>query len=204
MLIKVDKHEFLRSRRSTRRFQDKAVGFEILTRILETAFHAPSAHNRQPWIFVIVSTLGAKSRLAEEMASDFKNDLIHEGLTSKEIEKRIERSRSRIIHAPLVIVICLDETELDVYPDEQRKQAELLMGVQSVAMAGLQLLLAAHAEGLGAVWTCGPIFAPAAVRGALKLSDHWKPQGLLLIGYPDETPPEKNLKNFHDLVKFID
>jgi coenzyme F420-0:L-glutamate ligase / coenzyme F420-1:gamma-L-glutamate ligase len=204
MPINVDKHEFLRSRRSVRRFRDDPVSPEILSRILETTFFSPSAHNRQPWRFAIASTPKAKIRLAEKMASDFRGDLAREGLPSDEIEKRIERSRSRIVSAPVVIVISLDETELDVYPDVRRQNAETLMGVQSVAMAGLQLLLAAHAEGLGAVWTCGPIFAPAAVKAAFDLPDSWEPQGLILIGYPDETPQDKKFKVFHDLVMYIE
>jgi len=204
MLINVDKHEFLRSRRSVRRFRDKTVSPETLSRVLETAFHAPSAHNRQPWRYAIASTLVAKTELAEKMAFDFRSDLAREGLSSEEIDKRIERSRSRIVSAPVVIAICLDETELDVYPDESSQKAETLMGVQSVAMAGLQLLLAAHAEGLGAVWTCGPIFAPAAVKAAFHLPDPWEPQGLILIGYSDEIPQEKKLKAFNDLVMYLD
>ena len=38
------------------------------------------------------------------------------------------------------------------------------MGTQSVALAGLQLLLAAHAEGLGGTWICWPLFAPDETR----------------------------------------
>jgi coenzyme F420-0:L-glutamate ligase/coenzyme F420-1:gamma-L-glutamate ligase len=204
MLTNLDKHEFLRSRRSVRRFRDKIVSLETVNRVIETSLHAPSAHNSQPWRYAIATTSEAKIRLAAKMASDFRSDLAHEGLSSEEIEKRIERSRSRIISAPVVIVICLDETELDVYPDDKRQKAETLMGVQSVAMAGLQLLLAAYAEGLGAVWTCGPIFAPEAVKAAFHLPDSWEPQGLVLMGYSDETPPEKELKVLHNVVRFID
>jgi F420 biosynthesis protein FbiB-like protein len=151
-----------------------------------------------------LSTPGPKKRLVEKMSGEFREDLHREGLAAQEIEKRIERSRTRILNAPVAVVICLDETDMDIYPDERRQQAETLMGVQSVAMAGLQLLLAAHAEGLGAVWTCGPVFAPSAVRSALSLPETWKPQGLLLMGYPDETPSDKTLRNFHELVKFIE
>src|ERR1700704_3659263 len=55
------------------------------------------------------------------------------------------------------------------YPDPRRAQAEYLMAVQSVAMAVQNLLLAAHAEGLGACWMCAPLFCGEAVRAALAL-----------------------------------
>ena len=138
------------------------------------------------------------------MSEEFRADLIQEGLPADEIDQRIERSRKRITNAPVVIVLCMDESEMDVYPDARRQQAETTMAVQSVAMAGLQLLLAAHAEGLGAVWTCGPLFAPNAVRATLSLPETWSPQALILLGYPDETPKIKEMKDFHDLVMFFD
>jgi len=75
---------------------------------------------------------------------------------------------------------------MDAYPDEARSNAEYVMAVQSVAMAGQNLLLAAHAEGLAAGWLCAPLFAPDAVHSALELPQTWEPQGLILLGYTDE------------------
>jgi coenzyme F420-0:L-glutamate ligase / coenzyme F420-1:gamma-L-glutamate ligase len=200
----MEMHGFLRSRRSIRRFQNKDVDFVTLNRILETTLYAPSAHNGQPWRLAIVSTPDTKKRLGDEMGIHFRDDLTREGLPSDEIEKRIERSKYRINSAPVVITICLDETDMDEYSDLRRQQAETTMGVQSVAMAGLQLLLAAHAEGLGGVWTCGPLFAPEAVRKALSLPKTWLPQGMLLIGYPNEVPTEKEIKSTLELVKYVE
>jgi coenzyme F420-0:L-glutamate ligase / coenzyme F420-1:gamma-L-glutamate ligase len=104
----------------------------------------------------------------------------------------------------VVIILCLDKTDLDSYPDPRRQKAELTMGIQSTAMAGLQLLQAAHAEGLGGAWTCGPLFAPIAVQKTLSLPVAWDPQGMLLLGYPDETPPLKNIKPVEELVLVIE
>jgi F420 biosynthesis protein FbiB-like protein len=73
---------------------------------------------------------------------------------------------------------------MDYYPDARRQAAERLMAVQSVAMAVQNLLLAAHAEGLGACWMCAPLFCPDAVRSALSLPEDWEPQALVTLGYP--------------------
>jgi F420 biosynthesis protein FbiB-like protein len=197
-------HTFLRSRRSIRHFQARKIELDVLNRVFETCFHAPSAHNRQPWRFAVLSTPDAKKRLADKMSEEFRADLVREGLPTTEVDARIERSKNRINNAPVVIVLCMDESEMDAYPDKRRQQAETIMTIQSAAMAGLQLLLAAHAEGLGAAWTCGPLFAPETVKTALSLPDVWSPQALLLLGYPDETPKEKRIKDFQDVVMFID
>ena len=47
--------EFLLSRRSIRRFEDKDVPLETLLKIVDVARYAPSAHNNQPWEFIIVT-----------------------------------------------------------------------------------------------------------------------------------------------------
>jgi coenzyme F420-0:L-glutamate ligase / coenzyme F420-1:gamma-L-glutamate ligase len=200
----VDAQEFLRSRRSIRRFKNLNIEKDLLNRIIQTGCCAPSAHNSQPWRFAILTSPGPKHKLAEAMAAEFRNDLTAEGFSQEEIEKRIDGSRSRIQNAPVVIILCLDKTDLDSYPDARRQKAELTMGIQSAAMAGLQLLQAAHAEGLGGVWTCGPLFAPNAVQTALSFPVAWDPQGMLLLGYPDETPLLKDIKPMEELVLFIE
>jgi coenzyme F420-0:L-glutamate ligase / coenzyme F420-1:gamma-L-glutamate ligase len=74
-----------------------------------------------------------------------------------------------------------------VYSDQKRNHNEYLMAVQSTAMAGQNILLAAHDAGLGACWMCAPLFCPDVVQEALNLPQDWQPQALLTIGYPAES-----------------
>ena len=83
------------------------------------------------------------------------------------------------------------------------QQKEALMGTQSVALAGLQLLLAAHAEGLGGTWICWPLFTPDETRRALGLAQEWEPQGMLFLGYPDETPEKPERISLQEVTRFI-
>jgi nitroreductase len=91
---------------------------------------------------------------------------------------------------------------MDVYPDATRQYAERMMAIQSVAASALQLLLAAHAEGLGGVWTCGPLFAQETIQKTLELSTAWEPQGMLFIGYPGENPQPRERKALEDICLF--
>ena len=195
--------EFLRSRRSVRRFLPQPLDAELLERLLETATWAPSAHNRQPWRFAVLSTVEAKTLLAEEMAVDFRKDLLSDGLSSAEADKVVARSRNRIMQAPVVVLMCLDPTVGDTYPDPDRQQAEYIMGVQGVAMSGSTLLLAAHAEGLGGVWVCSPLFAKETVRKALNLPDSWEPQGMLLLGYPAAVPEPRPRRALQEVTRYL-
>ncbi len=173
----------------------------VIERMLCTATHAPSAHNRQPWRFAVATDLSIKTRLAEAMAQDFERDLLRDGVSPEKIQAQVKRSKDRMTSAPAAVILCLDMSEMDSYPDEKRRQAERTMAIQSVAAAGLQLLLAAHAEGLGGVWVCAPLFAPDTILKTLGLSENWEPQAMFYIGYADKSPKNKEMKELNSLVK---
>jgi coenzyme F420-0:L-glutamate ligase/coenzyme F420-1:gamma-L-glutamate ligase len=194
--------KFLRSRRSVRYFLSQPVPQDLIEEILETATWAPSAHNRQPWRFVVLTEMEAKTHLGDQMGADFRRDLIEDGCSLEEVDHLVARSRNRILEAPVVILLCLDLLEGDIYPDQIRNEAEYIMGVQSVALAGGTLLLSAHAEGLGGVWVCAPLFAPESVREALSLPVNWKPQGMLLLGYPASIPEPRERKPIREVTLF--
>ena len=138
------------------------------------------------------------------MAVDFERDLSRDGLSPEKIQAQIKRSKDRITSAPVAILLCLDMSEMDSYPDEKRQQAERTMAVQSVAAAGMQLLLAAHAEGLGGVWACWPLFAQKTILNTLNLPETWEPQAMFFIGYPVEIPEARERKSLDEIVHFAD
>lgn len=185
-----------------RRFKPDPVPDSVLTDILHTATFAPSAHNRQPWRFAVLTDLYVKTQLADAMAEEFQRDLEKDNLPPEEITKRAARSRERIAGAPVVVVLCLDMSEMDEYPDTRRKKAEYIIATQSAANAGMQLLLAAHAEGLAGVWVCSPMFAQETVQKTLNLSNAWEPQAMFLLGYPIETPALRERKPLEEIVIF--
>ena len=194
-----DLHTFLRTRRSIRRFKPDPIPDSVIESILTTATFAPSAHNRQPWRFAVVKDLSVKQKLADAMAIEFERDLEQDKLPQAEIQKRTTRSRERIISAPVVIVLSVDMSDMDIYPDEKRNKAEYLMAVQSVANAGMQMLLAAHAEGLGGVWVCSPLFVQETIQNILELPKSWEPQAMFFLGYPQDIPEVRERKSLTDV-----
>ena len=199
-MTSTDLHNFLQTRRSVRRFKPDAVPDSVIKKILTTATFAPSAHNRQPWRFVVLMDVPVKEKLADAMAMDFQRDLEHDGLPSEQIQAQVKRSKKRITSAPLLIMLCLDMSEMDVYPDAKRKKAEYLMAVQSTANAGMQLLLAAHAEDLGGVWVCSPLFTQETVQKVLELPKSWEPQGMFYMGYPEVIPEARERKTLMSIA----
>lgn len=182
----------LSGRRSVRRYTAQPIPHDLLVELLELASWAPSAHNRQPWRFCVVTDPAVKTKLSEAMAAVWRADL-HADLQSGNggdpatIERRIAISHARITGAAALVLASLSMVDMDAYPDPARAAAERTMAVQSVALACQNLLLAAHAHGLGACWMCAPLFVPHLVRTTLGLPTDWEPQALITLGYAAES-----------------
>ena len=176
--------QLVRNRRSVRTFAERPVERELVDRLLQAACQAPSAHNRQPWRFAVLTSSKAKVGLAQAMGERLEADRLADGDDPAAVGADVARSRARIAGAPVAVLVCLTMEQMDEYPDKKRSRAEYLMAVQGAAMAGENLLLAAHAAGLGGSWLCAPLFAPAVAREALGLPAAWEPQGLALLGWP--------------------
>lgn len=178
---------FLSSRRSIRRYLPDPIPSEMVQQLLTAASWAPSAHNRQPWRFAVIQTDAVKQQLAAAMGQKLRHDLAKDNMPEAFIQKETSRSYGRITNAPLIIIACTSMTDMDTYPDPTRQHNEWIMATQSTALAVQNLLLAAHAFGLGACWMCAPLFCQQTVQHTLSLAPDWEPQALVTIGYPAES-----------------
>lgn len=188
-----DLFDVVKQRRSIRKYLPKPVQREVILEILEVAGCAPSAHNSQPWRFIILQDASIKRRLADAMAEAWAKDLQRDGVMV-DSDKRMERVE-RFATAPVLILACLTVVDLRKFPDSERQMCERDLAVQSFGAALQNLLLAAHAKGLGACWFCAPAFCKETVRKILKIPDAIEPQAFVAMGYPAEKPqvPTKKL-----------
>lgn len=94
-------------------------------------------------------------------------------------------------NAPLLIAVCGD-TDKTTMPDGKMKLPDFW--VQDVSAATENLLLAAHALGLGAVWTgvYPAMERVAEVANVLNCPQNIVPVAVVRVGYPDEAPEPKN------------
>lgn len=196
--------ELIRSRRSIRRFSDRAVNRDDITRLLEAARWAPSNHNRQPWQFLIIEDRQRLRQLAEavrqdlsgrmkslpEAAGAYLNELIHYATFFAEAPALLVALHKRpvSVSAPLLTGL---------------KNPELVSGEPlSVAMAVQNILLAAHTLGLGACVLTGPLLAPEAAARTLALPPGHDLTCLLAVGYPAESPPPPRRKTIEQIAVF--
>jgi coenzyme F420-0:L-glutamate ligase/coenzyme F420-1:gamma-L-glutamate ligase len=196
--------EVLGRRRSIRRYTPAPVSDDIIKQVLEAATNAPSAHNRQPWRFAVLKDAAAKERLARAMGDRLREDRGRDGDASELIEQDVARSFARITAAPVAIIVALTMEDMDAYQDARRTAAEHQMAVQGTAMAMQNLLLAAHAAGLGASIMCGPLFCPDVVRASLALPAQWEPQALITMGVPANAGKPFRRRSLHELVRVVE
>lgn len=178
--------QLAQSRRSIRIYKTDNISDELITHILSVAIWAPSAHNRQPWRFAVIKSPEKRHLLARAMGAKLESDLRADHVPEVVIRADVERSYERITGAAVAICLCMSMVDMDVYPDADRNHSEEIMAIQSTAMAGQNLLLAAHAAGLGACWMCAPLFCTDVVSETLDLPQDWQPQALITLGYPDQ------------------
>ena len=159
------------SRKSVRSYTGQDVTPAQVEILLRAAMAAPSGMNVQPWRFVVVRDQAVK----DVLASGFNK---------------------MIAKAPVVFVICGETTlQRPDGPGGETTLSENHNWTADCAAATENLLLAAEAMGLGAVWTaCYPYedrMGPA--REVLGLPDNISPYCVVPCGYPagDDQPKDK-------------
>ena len=139
-------------------------------------------------IFEAINTQRAMRRLKPDPVPDeliWKLlDAAADGVSDSLIAGEVRRSRKQMAEAPLLLLACLQTEGARDWPDGRRRAAERDMYMQSLGAALQNLLLAAHARGLGGYLKGAPLYCQAAVAEALALPDGWQPAFLVLLGYP--------------------
>ncbi|MBR4572070.1 MAG: nitroreductase family protein [Prevotella sp.] len=152
------------TRTSVRRYTDQPVTKETVEKLLRAGMAAPTAVNKQPWHFVAITS---REKL-DELAGTGRNG-------------------GMLRQAPLAIVVCGDMDKALTGKGQD-------FWIQDCSAATENILLAAHALGLGAVWTgVYPMDERVAeVSKVLALPQNLVPLCTIIIGYPAEQPKPKD------------
>ena len=162
----------IHSRKSVRHYTGESVSREDLTILLKAGMAAPTAVNRQPWVFIAVTDDATLSKLAQ-------------GLPYTKM----------IVQSHACIVVCGDM-------HKALSGVERDFWVQDCSAASENILLAAESLGLGAVWSgMYPLQERVDyVRKVLGLPDTVIPLNVIAVGHPAgiEKPQNKfNQANIH-------
>jgi nitroreductase len=168
----------MHAQRACRRFDpDGKVLDADLERILESAVHAPSAENTQPWSFVVVRNEETRAQLADWWTETWNaggGDFIRQSLDDKVLVADLEYgfNRGGFAAAPVVVVVCADT-----------ERVQEIYAPSSIYPAVQNLLLAAADLGYGSCLTTGlTTFGVDRVREKLQLPDTLLPMAAVYLG----------------------
>jgi nitroreductase len=174
------------SQRAARTFGPEDVDDATVARILTAATHAPTAENSQPFVFVVVRDPAIRSAIGAITARVWEGGAraLEEGRLSTSFLRDVDQgAMGGVAAAPVLIVVCGD-TRL-TFP--QAMDASIFPAVQN-------LLLAAHALGLGSTLTTLPVLGGSELSEALGLPEEVVPVAVIPLGHlPKPLGPPRRL-----------
>jgi len=164
------------SQRACRRFSADPVDEGDIDRMLESASHAPSAENSQPWVFVVVQNDDIRREIASLATQVWLNGRAYvEGTLAPNILRDVDEFVNGCFgNAPTLVVVCAD----------LRRVSESL-AASSIYPASQNLLLAANALGYGSIFTHFSVNCGEELQSILGLPSEISPYGIIAIGRPD-------------------
>jgi len=173
----MDLSEAIKGRRSIRKFKTQPVPKETIEKILDLALWAPSGMNRQEWYFLVVRG-EKKEALLKIFGEAFETVRPNLEKVFADKPKIVEGMKSffQTYGGAAVFIVAY-----------AGKSASGQWDTHSTAVALQNLLLAAHAEGLGGVWTDGILVKEPEINALLGVQER-KLVAVVPLGYPDEIP----------------
>ncbi|MBT8765114.1 nitroreductase family protein [Metapseudomonas boanensis] len=174
----------LLNRVSLARLQEPAPDAAQRELLFRAALRAPDHGYLRPWRFLTVEG-AARDKLGELFAS---------ALLSKDpeaSEQAIAKARAMPLRAPLLVVVIATLQAGHKVPESEQ--------LLSAGCAAHGILLAAHAQGLGAMWRTGEMSYNRQVAAGLGLSEQERIVGFLYLGSvagERRNPPELQPADF--------
>ncbi len=185
----MDALEAILTRYSIARVKPDPLPRALIEKLLHAAVQAPNHYRVRPWRFVVL-TGKSRQALGEVMAQSLKQHHLDVP------EAGLEKERLKPLRAPVVIAVGVDKSA-----DPRVLEIE---NICSVAAAVENILVAAHAQGLGAMWRTGPAARDPQVKQFLGFDLDQLVLGFVYIGYPDPEVPFVERPSYEDRTVWMD
>lgn len=171
--------DLIKSRRSIRKYEDRAVPEDALNKILESVRWSPSWANTQCWEVIVVKDASKKERLQETLT---KNP-----------------AAKAMVQAPVVLVLCGQLKSAGYYKGEATtKFGDWFMF--DLGIAAQNICLTAHDLGLGTVIV--GLFDHDKARGILSLPEGYEVVAMVPVGYPAKEPEAPKRREIGEFVHY--
>jgi nitroreductase len=165
----------MHTRRSIRDYEKRAVERRIIADILWDAAQAPTTPVSGPFLFLVIEGLERIAGFGER-AKQYAREHRADG-----VDSWADRSDFKVfLDAPVVIVIS--------------GHADNSESIQDCNRAGQNLVLSAHARGLGCCWVGAPMpwLRSLQTRKELGIAEAFAPFAAFTLGYAALVPPSRS------------
>jgi coenzyme F420-0:L-glutamate ligase / coenzyme F420-1:gamma-L-glutamate ligase len=194
---------FVKSRRSVRKYTTEPITRQQIEKLIEAACWAPSNHNRQGWKFLVFEKVQALRGLAEEARTMVQESLRKGARLAVGQAEELVHFAGAFDQAPVAILALHKKSPAMGRSLLSTATSDLASGeVISTALACQNLLLAAHALGLGACLMTAPLLAGPLWRSRVDLPAGYEPTCLITIGYPAHVPDAPRRKKLEHILEY--
>ena len=181
--------EGIHGRTTVKKVKPDSLSRELIEKLLSAGAQAPNHRKVRPWRFVVLTGNGLK-KLGDIFAVSFADRI--PGTPPEGLDK----TRALPLRAPVIIAVGADKpTEPNVVEIEN---------VSAASAACQNILLAAHALGLGAIWRTGEWASDAKVKEFLGFAPDQHIVGFIYIGHPDIMPEPYTRIGYEDRVTWVE
>jgi len=185
----MDVLQAIHTRQSIGRVKPDPVPKNLIEALLEAAVQAPNHYKVRPWRFIVM-TGDARARLGEVMAASRRRK------DPAAAEESLAHERAKPLRAPVLIAVGVDKPSIP--------KAIEIENVCAAAAAVENMLLAAHALGLAAMWRTGPAAYDADVKAFLGLAPDQHLIGFVYAGYAEASPTPPQRPSHEDRTAWLD
>lgn len=200
---RIDLFDAMKGRQSVRRFTKDPVPREKILEMVSAAVEAPCAGNVRNFRFLVVQEPELIARMRGIV------DEILARVTGKPASGRITYHN---LFAAAPAAVCVLGTPYESATDRQLRAKDperhrvrrwqVNPGLQNVAAAVTQFLLAAHALGFGTCWMTGPLVAKAELESALSVTPPEELLAVIALGVPDALTPKPSREPAEQVTEF--
>lgn len=170
--------QLFQSRRTVRRFTDDPVDESVILDLIEAAIWAPNHRMTEPWRFYVLSKSGERRKQIARLTHDWVLANV-QNPNPERARASAEAAQKELLDAPALIYVFSLPGDSDEVTEEN---------YSATSCAVQNLMLAAHAKGLGVGWSTGKPCRSEKLAETLGADPASKIVGCLYIGYPATTP----------------
>jgi len=204
----MDFWDVLVRRRSVRQFESEDVPQSAVEEIIKAASLAPRGSNVKNWHFIIVRDRGIKQKMLtavkkkiDELAGRMKSKRAREDFLT------YSRYFTFFSDAPVVIAVVMkkyDSLSVRILARyDKDKEYSSTAGVQNVAAALQNIMLATTAMGLGCCWMTGPMIAKKGLEKVLGVKGEDNLIALVPVGIPKDIPSSRKFPESVDDIMTV-